>query len=233
MARFMGLVMHLGPVIGDVPGPDPATFGFPTDDDGSRDDPLMANIRGGGVMQPPALEALRTGPTRIVVAVGEESGGPDDGSVAGRAAHAPRARAGHRGRGVPRRPRRLPRRRVRSGRQARRVRRPPQRGARRPSERRPADPIAQQGGLALQHPRLRTAHLAAVVALRTAELAAVRAPHRRAARGTALLPDGALDLGEALRRERAPVAVADRPGRIRARSRPRGTCPRTRRSRRR
>ena len=88
MARFMGLVMHLGPVDGDVPGPDPAAFGFPTDDDGSRDDPLMANIRGGGVMQPPALEALRTGPTRIVVAVGEESGGPLDGPVAGRAAHA-------------------------------------------------------------------------------------------------------------------------------------------------
>ncbi len=88
MARFMGLVMHLGPVSGDVPGPDPAAFGFPTDDDGSRDDPLMANMRGGGVMQPPVLEALRTAPTRIVVAIGEESGGPDDGSVAGRASHA-------------------------------------------------------------------------------------------------------------------------------------------------
>lgn len=88
MARFMGLVMHLGPVSGDVPGPDPAAFGFPTADDGSRDDPLMANIRGGGVMQPPDLAALRSASTRIVVAVGEESGGPDDGPVAGRAAHA-------------------------------------------------------------------------------------------------------------------------------------------------
>ena len=88
MARFMGLVMHLGPVSGDVPGPDPAMFGFPTDDDGSRDDPLMANMRGGGVMQPPDLAALTSAPTRIVVAVGEESGGPHDGPVAGRAAHA-------------------------------------------------------------------------------------------------------------------------------------------------
>ena len=31
MARFMGLVMHLGPVHGDVPGPDPAMFGMPVE----------------------------------------------------------------------------------------------------------------------------------------------------------------------------------------------------------
>jgi len=88
MGRFMGLVMHLGPIAGDVPGSDPAMFGFPTDDDGTRDDPLMANIRGGGVTQTPDLAALRAARCRIVVGVGEESGGPDDGPVAGRAAHA-------------------------------------------------------------------------------------------------------------------------------------------------
>ncbi len=36
MARFMGLVMHLGPIIGDVPGPDPAAFGFPMGYSGTR-----------------------------------------------------------------------------------------------------------------------------------------------------------------------------------------------------
>src|SRR4051812_9645373 len=49
MARFIGLVMHRGAVTGDEPAPDPAMFGLPTEDDGSRNDPLMANVRGQGV----------------------------------------------------------------------------------------------------------------------------------------------------------------------------------------
>ncbi|MCB0999338.1 MAG: alpha/beta hydrolase [Acidimicrobiales bacterium] len=88
MARFLGLVMHLGEVTGDEPTVDPTMFGFPTDDDGSRDDPLMANMRGGGVTQSPDLDALRAAPTRIVAAVGEESGGATDGSIAARGTHA-------------------------------------------------------------------------------------------------------------------------------------------------
>ncbi|MBC2933691.1 alpha/beta fold hydrolase [Nocardioides sp. zg-1228] len=88
MARFIGLVTHRGEVTGDEPAPDPAMFGLPTEDDGSRDDPLMANVRGGGVISVPDLDAVRAAPTRVVVGVGEESGGPDDGEIAGRAAHA-------------------------------------------------------------------------------------------------------------------------------------------------
>jgi pimeloyl-ACP methyl ester carboxylesterase len=97
MARFIGLVMHRGPVddaYRAAPPPDPAMFGMPTDDDGSREDPLMANLRGGGVSRVPDLDAVRAAPTRVVVGVGEESGGPEDGEIAGRAAHAVAAALG-------------------------------------------------------------------------------------------------------------------------------------------
>ncbi len=42
MAKFIALVSHRGPITADFvaqPDPDPATFGLPTEDDGSRDDP--------------------------------------------------------------------------------------------------------------------------------------------------------------------------------------------------
>jgi len=44
MAKFIALVSYQGPIpdrFADQPGPDPATFGLPTADDGSRDDPLL------------------------------------------------------------------------------------------------------------------------------------------------------------------------------------------------
>ncbi len=88
MARFIGMVMHRGEVTGDEPAPDPAMFGLPAEDDGSRNDPLMANMRGEGVTRTPDLEAIRSAATRVVVGVGEESGGPLDGEIACRAAYA-------------------------------------------------------------------------------------------------------------------------------------------------
>ncbi|WP_374457276.1 alpha/beta fold hydrolase [Nocardioides sp.] len=94
MARFIGLVMHRGTWTGDEPAPDPAMFGLPTEDDGSRDDGLMANMRGGGCTRVPDLDAIGAAPTRVVLGVGEESGGPEDGEIAGRAAHAVAARLG-------------------------------------------------------------------------------------------------------------------------------------------
>lgn len=42
MARFIALVSQEGPIppeYVDQPGPDPAMFGLPTEDDGSRNDP--------------------------------------------------------------------------------------------------------------------------------------------------------------------------------------------------
>lgn len=91
MARFISLVMHRGPVApghADQPASEPAMFGLPSEDDGSRDDPLMSNMRGGGVTSVPDLEAVRSASTRVVVAVGEDSGGPEDGEIAGRSAYA-------------------------------------------------------------------------------------------------------------------------------------------------
>jgi pimeloyl-ACP methyl ester carboxylesterase len=93
MAKFIALVSHEGPIpagFADQPGPDPAMFGLPTTDDGSRDDALL------GLNMPscPAyrhdLEALRAASTRIVVGVGAESGS----ALAGRAAVALAARLG-------------------------------------------------------------------------------------------------------------------------------------------
>ena len=88
MARFISLVMHRGEWTGDEPVPDPAVFGLPAEDDGSRNDGLMANMRGEGCTRVPDLAAVRDASTTVVIGVGEESGGPTDGEIAGRAGYA-------------------------------------------------------------------------------------------------------------------------------------------------
>lgn len=88
MARFIALVMHRGEWTGDEPVPDPAMFGLPSEDDGSRNDGLMANMRGEGCTRVPDLDAVRNASTTVILGVGEESGGPDDGEIAGRSAYA-------------------------------------------------------------------------------------------------------------------------------------------------
>ncbi|RYB91333.1 alpha/beta hydrolase [Nocardioides glacieisoli] len=88
MSRFIALVMHRGEWTGDDPLPDPAMFGLPSEDDGSRSDGLMANMRGEGCTRVPDLDAIRRAQTRFVIGVGEESGGPVDGEIAGRAGYA-------------------------------------------------------------------------------------------------------------------------------------------------
>jgi pimeloyl-ACP methyl ester carboxylesterase len=78
MAKFMGAVSHQGPFPADFvdrPAPDPATFGMPTEDDGSRDDAMMRDFIVKGPAYEPNIEALRAAPTRIVMAVGAESEG--------------------------------------------------------------------------------------------------------------------------------------------------------------
>jgi pimeloyl-ACP methyl ester carboxylesterase len=72
MAKFIQLVMHQGLLPDDYldrPAPDPAQFGLPTEDDGSRDDLLLS---GNLAMQPfePDADALRASSVRIVAAVG-------------------------------------------------------------------------------------------------------------------------------------------------------------------
>ena len=76
MAKFIKLVMFDGPLPADYvsqPAPDPAMFGLPTEDDGSRDDALMANMVGCNEHHHD-FDALRAASTRVVIGVGTESG---------------------------------------------------------------------------------------------------------------------------------------------------------------
>jgi pimeloyl-ACP methyl ester carboxylesterase len=77
MAKFIALTSLKGPIPADwteQPAPNPADFGLPTQDDGSRDDPLLGNMISGTHYQFD-FDALRAAPTRIVVAAGAESEG--------------------------------------------------------------------------------------------------------------------------------------------------------------
>jgi pimeloyl-ACP methyl ester carboxylesterase len=65
------------------PAPDPAAFGMPAaEDDGSRDDPLLSDRSWAISDYRPDVEALAAAPTRIVIAVGEESAGVFTGRTA-------------------------------------------------------------------------------------------------------------------------------------------------------
>ena len=58
-------------------------FGLPTQDDGSRTDPLLSHNIVTGTHYQPDLDALRAAPTRIVIAAGVES----EGEMADRGAY--------------------------------------------------------------------------------------------------------------------------------------------------
>jgi pimeloyl-ACP methyl ester carboxylesterase len=77
MAKFIALAMHQGPVPADFaaqPAPNPADFGLPTEDDGSGNDPLLGQNIVSCNYYLHDFDALRAASTRIVVAVGAESG---------------------------------------------------------------------------------------------------------------------------------------------------------------
>lgn len=76
MAAFIALTSWEGEITEEYfaqPVPDPAAFGMPTQDDGSRDDPLLSDRSWAVPLYEPDIEALKAAQTRIVVAVGEES----------------------------------------------------------------------------------------------------------------------------------------------------------------
>jgi hypothetical protein len=77
MAKFIGFTSYQGTIPADfeVESVDPAQFGFPTEDDGSRDDPLMGTNIIATTSYEYDFDALRAAPTRIVVGVGAESEG--------------------------------------------------------------------------------------------------------------------------------------------------------------
>jgi pimeloyl-ACP methyl ester carboxylesterase len=86
MAKFFLLVSQTGPLPADYldqPDPDPANFGLPVEDDGSRDDALL----GYNMAMPPYtpdVAALRASGVRIVPAIGAEG----EGSLARRGGEA-------------------------------------------------------------------------------------------------------------------------------------------------
>ncbi|MEU0158248.1 alpha/beta hydrolase [Streptomyces sp. NPDC006261] len=55
------------------PEADPAAFGMPVEDDGSRDDPLLSDRSWAISSYRPDVAAITGAPTRVVIAVGEES----------------------------------------------------------------------------------------------------------------------------------------------------------------
>lgn len=78
MAKFITLVGHQGPIPSDFaeqPAPNPADFGLPTEDDGSRDDALAGLNIVSCTHYRHDLDALRAASTRIVPAVGAGSVG--------------------------------------------------------------------------------------------------------------------------------------------------------------
>jgi pimeloyl-ACP methyl ester carboxylesterase len=92
MAKFIVLTSLQGPIPADFgdPAPNPADFGLPTEDDGSRDDPMLGPHLVDVSHYEPDFDALRSVSTRIVVAAGAQS----EGALTYRAAQAVADRLG-------------------------------------------------------------------------------------------------------------------------------------------
>ena len=93
MAHFMAITSHRGPFPDDFasqPAPDPAMFGMPTGDDGTRTDVMLGQTIIGTTHYEPDFDALRRAPTRITLAAGAES----EGEMANRGAFAVAERLG-------------------------------------------------------------------------------------------------------------------------------------------
>jgi pimeloyl-ACP methyl ester carboxylesterase len=78
MAAFMAMASWRGEFTEAYfaqPEADPAAFGMPTPDDGSRDDPLLSDRSWAVSGYQPDVEGLMAAPARVVIAVGEESEG--------------------------------------------------------------------------------------------------------------------------------------------------------------
>ena len=78
MAAFIAMTAWQGEfteAFFDQPAPDPAAFGMPADDDGKRDDPLLSKASWAISDYRPDAALLAAAPTRVVIAVGEESAG--------------------------------------------------------------------------------------------------------------------------------------------------------------
>jgi pimeloyl-ACP methyl ester carboxylesterase len=77
MAAFIAMSSWPGEFTDDYfaqPAPDPAAMGMSTEDDGSRDNPLLSDRSWAVSSYRPDVDAVAAAPTRVVIAVGEESG---------------------------------------------------------------------------------------------------------------------------------------------------------------
>jgi pimeloyl-ACP methyl ester carboxylesterase len=77
MAAFIALTSWPGEFTEEFgrEAPDPAGFGLPTDDDGSRDDPLLSGASAPVTAYRPDVPVLAASPVRVVLAAGIESQG--------------------------------------------------------------------------------------------------------------------------------------------------------------
>jgi pimeloyl-ACP methyl ester carboxylesterase len=78
MAAFIGMTSWRGEFTDGYfaqPAPDPVRFGLPAEDDGRRDDPLLSDRSWPVSSYRPDVDALAAAPTRVVIAVGEQSVG--------------------------------------------------------------------------------------------------------------------------------------------------------------
>ena len=78
MAHFIAVTSLQGEFTAESaaqPGPDPTMFGLPTEDDGSRVDPMLGINMITATHYEPDWNAVRAASTRIIVAAGAESGG--------------------------------------------------------------------------------------------------------------------------------------------------------------
>jgi pimeloyl-ACP methyl ester carboxylesterase len=85
MAAFIAMTSWQGEFTDEYfaqPPADPVAFGMSTEDDGSRDDPLLSDRSWAVTSYRPDVDALAAAPTRIVIAVGEESEGTFTGRTA-------------------------------------------------------------------------------------------------------------------------------------------------------
>jgi pimeloyl-ACP methyl ester carboxylesterase len=85
MAAFIAMTMWRGEFTDEYfaqPPADPAMLGMSAEDDGARDDPLLSDRSAAITSYRPDAEALGSAPTRIVIAMGEESAGTFTGRTA-------------------------------------------------------------------------------------------------------------------------------------------------------
>ena len=77
LAAFLAMSMWQGEFTEEFlarPLPDPAQFGLPDQDDGTRQDPLLSGTSAPVTSYQPDLEALRAAGDRLILAVGEQTG---------------------------------------------------------------------------------------------------------------------------------------------------------------